>query len=363
MSRAGANPAGRVLTAAVLMLLVAPPGHARLRENLEDYLQNAWYATEVIVFQRPSALEYLDEERLVQTAPRQFPAGLSGLTDPWADTAAGDDAWCWPLRMEQYPPVAANGPENSRLRSGEDDVGDLNAAISEPDRQTRPDLQEASQDPGAEEAAASLPVPVVEPVLAPDPLLDFLAAVAAYEASLERQSYTWLPDDSLTLSREAGRLARAPGYQVLQHGRWLQPVPPRDAPQPLLIQAGTRLEGGWQLEGTLDLSLGRYLHFNARLWYYEPLLGAAPISVPLAAGAGNPGPSPEPATGAGPESLPAPPAGAYLLLAESRRMRSGELHYLDHPKFGVLVRSDPVPLPQSLIDRFAELKALEQSDQ
>ena len=27
---------------------------------------------------------------------------------------------------------------------------------------------------------------------------------------------------------------------------------------------------------------------------------------------------------------------------EQRRMRSGELHYLDHPKFGVLARVDPM---------------------
>jgi hypothetical protein len=32
-------------------------------------------------------------------------------------------------------------------------------------------------------------------------------------------------------------------------------------------------------------------------------------------------------------------------LREQRRMRSGELHYLDHPKFGVLARIDPVQAP------------------
>ena len=37
-----------------------------------------------------------------------------------------------------------------------------------------------------------------------------------------------------------------------------------------------------------------------------------------------------------------PDTGLPLQLKESRRLRSGELHYLDHPRFGVLLRVAPV---------------------
>ena len=36
----------------------------------------------------------------------------------------------------------------------------------------------------------------------------------------------------------------------------------------------------------------------------------------------------------------------YMQLAESRRMRSEELHYLDHPEFGMLVLITPVDSTQ-----------------
>ncbi len=49
------------------------------------------------------------------------------------------------------------------------------------------------------------------------------------------------------------------------------------------------------------------------------------------------------------------PAG-YMQLHESRRMRSGELHYLDHPKLGILVRIDPVQIPDSLSEAYTALE-------
>jgi hypothetical protein len=49
-------------------------------------------------------------------------------------------------------------------------------------------------------------------------------------------------------------------------------------------------------------------------------------------------------------------AGAYMVLSESRRMRSEELHYLDHPKLGLVVRIDPVRFPDDLIQSFVALE-------
>ena len=38
-------------------------------------------------------------------------------------------------------------------------------------------------------------------------------------------------------------------------------------------------------------------------------------------------------------------------------MRSGELHYLDHPLFGLLVRIEKVAYPQEMQAKLAELQA------
>lgn len=60
------------------------------------------------------------------------------------------------------------------------------------------------------------------------------------------------------------------------------------------------------LDGTLTLTRSRYLHMAVDLIYIDPNTGSA------------------------------------LQLKESRRMRSGELHYLDQPRFGALVQVTPV---------------------
>ena len=58
------------------------------------------------------------------------------------------------------------------------------------------------------------------------------------------------------------------------------------------------------------------------------------------------------------QAVPEPmadPGLQYLQLSESRRMRSEEIHYLDHPKLGLVVRIDPLVYPEALIEAFDAL--------
>lgn len=72
------------------------------------------------------------------------------------------------------------------------------------------------------------------------------------------------------------------------------------------LNAGNTSTGGQPLlDGTLTLARSRYLHMAVDLIYIDPNTG-----IPMQ-------------------------------LKESRRMRSGELHYLDQPRFGVLVQATP----------------------
>ena len=100
------------------------------------------------------------------------------------------------------------------------------------------------------------------------------------------------------------------------------------------------------LDGTLRVHRARYLHVQADLLYYRPLESDGPAPVP---------------PGDDPNALPSAdsPDTAFIehllaeedtaprvfRLTESRRMRSRELHYLDHPLFGVLVEAWPLDLP------------------
>lgn len=134
----------------------------------------------------------------------------------------------------------------------------------------------------------------------------------------------------------ADSLRRSNGYRPLLHWRWIQPGWDRNQARLLHVQvpAGSALPltqpsamtsklemqrlrdltdpsavtgaGLPLLDGTVSLTRARFLHLAADLIYVDPATG-----IPMQ-------------------------------LRESRRMRSNELHYLDHPRFGVLVQVTPV---------------------
>lgn len=306
-----------------LALLPAAPA-ADAAEALEDHFRQAWYYTEIIVFQRPAVQDHLTDER------------LTGPPTPLGRTlyAFRSDVPLW--SAYDLPPATR-------------------AYLTFPYLDPLPETGAEAETP-PQPRPQGRPAPGIEPRLAADPLLDFLAEVAEFERALERRSYQWLEADTFTLTGPARRLANSRGQRVLLHGRWLQPVPERDAPQPLLIHAGQRLpgqHGAHELEGTVEVTLGRYLHFRTQLIYREPLLGREPLEAARA------------------PDTPAPPLGQALSrealesagvmqLLESRRLRSDEVHYLDHPKLGVLVRIEPVTPPESLSAAYLALEELDE---
>jgi hypothetical protein len=146
----------------------------------------------------------------------------------------------------------------------------------------------------------------------------------------------------------------------------VQPVPQRDQPLPVLLQLGDRPEGVWSVEGTLAVTLGRYLHVHAQLWraVVRPTtdINEWVDPRPPTVDTGAPSPAFDPADTPVPEALPpafdpGPEAQTYQVLDEQRRMRSGELHYLDHPAFGVLIRIDAVTPPPGLTEAAAAIGA------
>jgi len=97
-------------------------------------------------------------------------------------------------------------------------------------------------------------------------------------------------------------LRRSRGYQVIAHVGWTQPGFPRDTAR--FFNINTLVPPTSGLVGQVALSRGRYLHLTLDLVYSPPTPGA--------------------------ESQP------RYVLQQTRRMRSNERHYIDHPKFGVV---------------------------
>ena len=145
-----------------------------------------------------------------------------------------------------------------------------------------------------------------------------------------------LPPENLRLQAEAQRIATDNNYELLLHTGWRQPGLPREQSLPVRIQAVEAVpadgmgyamdaEAAPRLDGTVRLILARYLHLEADLRYRD----AAPAND---AGLFD---------GFGAQAAEAP----VYRLNESRRMRSREVHYLDHPMFGIIATVTPYELP------------------
>jgi hypothetical protein len=145
----------------------------------------------------------------------------------------------------------------------------------------------------------------------------------------------------LRLTAAADRLRRQPGYSVLLHTAWRQPTAGRAR------AAWVQLTGSGAAAATLDgvarLSVSRYLHLDLDLVLIRDL--ALPARVP------ETGTVAIPLAGPG-SGAPSSPDGALTYvrqpfrLVDSRRMRSDEVHYIDHPAFGVLALVTAYQPPQ-----------------
>lgn len=186
--------------------------------------------------------------------------------------------------------------------------------------------------------------------------------------------FSLLDKAELTLGSEAARIDKAPELELLLHLGWRQPGLPQE--QAVSVQVNDDMLHGGQsrsssndgvtaaaaphrLEGTLKLVLSRYLHIYADLLYREPLpqssaydmLGGDMMTdtAPLQTTEEMAEQGMEPALFGQVQDPFNPglmPRYRVYHMQQSRRMRSTELHYLDHPVLGMIIRVNPYQLPE-----------------
>jgi len=144
-----------------------------------------------------------------------------------------------------------------------------------------------------------------------------------------------LPEEELELGEVYRRLGTTEGYEPLLHVAWQQPGYEPEAARPLDLSRLAELPDG--LQGEVRLYRSRFLHLelNLELWSEPRRPRSAPETAtpaPLFPDRGR--------TDAG-EPLDALEPDIYRL-SERRKLRSGELHYYDHPRYGVLAKVTPV---------------------
>jgi hypothetical protein len=326
----------------IALISTAPVGQtAESPEELSEFLHQDWYSIEFFVFERPNVMDFNTVESLTLNSPRALPINLR-VQRPGPEG--------YRVQIDPITRLCLTFPTLSYKLLPEGELPGLSAAnpltvdaadVTEPEQ-----LSEVAEADSAGGSVA-FPAPPINPSLAPDPLLDLMREMAIFESSLLQTSNLWMPDDTLLMRREARRIEQRNAGRLLFHGRWIQAVPPRTDAEPILIQAGRKLafaDDVHELVGTVAITLGRYLHFEANLFFHAPGLGMEPVAIALAEN-GEPLLNEKQLNTAG-----------YQQLNESRRMRSVEIHYLDHPKLGLLVRVDPIVIPEELVEAFNSLE-------
>ena len=118
------------------------------------------------------------------------------------------------------------------------------------------------------------------------------------------------------MARRQNALRNNPDYRVLFHEAWQMPVYGKNRKRtlPIRIQGGQRINNRYELDGTITVSVARYLHVDTNLFLskFQTVEGEPQVS-------------------------------QVIPMQQSRRMRSKELHYIDHPKFGILIYFTPFP--------------------
>jgi hypothetical protein len=125
------------------------------------------------------------------------------------------------------------------------------------------------------------------------------AAIESAPIATATETFPPLATGKFQLTAIADTLRRSRNYQPLAHFGWTQPGFPRTEAHYMSIDSQAAAGAG--LSGRVAVSRGRYLHLTLDLVYEPP---------------GEP--------------------GQRYVLRQTRRMRSNERHYIDHPKLGVI---------------------------
>lgn len=186
--------------------------------------------------------------------------------------------------------------------------------------------------------------------------------------------YEYLPQDKHNLRKTKDALNNSNQLRVLFHHAWTQPLTaPENAPA-LILHGGNRYGDLFELQGFIRLGISRFVHIETDLWFSQfvpnhgqkpdhwPDLPIEPIErqssvVQKRSSDVNQYQTYERNTEfnmqehewqEGMENAYGQAVdSAYLVkqiitLRQKRRIRTGETHYLDHPRLGVIIKVTPL---------------------
>lgn len=166
--------------------------------------------------------------------------------------------------------------------------------------------------------------------------------------AIDANGFVQLKSGDRQLNAQAASIAKNGSYTLLFHQAWRQLINSNN--QSILINGGKTYSGHQELEGTIDLHLGQYLQLQTNLWFTQFVSAQAAT----AADSGWPElpaiPSGELGNGEMRISLNSDQPADYISrrtvkINQQRGLRAGEVHYIDHPLLGIIIKIVPYDAP------------------
>ena len=128
------------------------------------------------------------------------------------------------------------------------------------------------------------------------------------------------------LAESRQRLDSSPNYEILYHGRWSQTTTNRKSAPFIEIHLPS-IRSSHRLDGVVHLFSTDLLYLDTMLRFQPALKDSAHQT----------------------SEMIQRPASPYYFLQERRRVKFREIHFLDHPKFGMLFGVWPINLPELVV--------------
>ena len=168
--------------------------------------------------------------------------------------------------------------------------------------------------------------------------LSYPENLVALKSDANTDGFSLLPASERTLNSQAATISRNGSYSLLYHQAWRQTIFARKTH--IFISGVKSTNGHQELEGSISLSVGQYLKIQTNLWLSQFALPGTELTEQW------PSLPPLPFT----ESVLGEQNANNLIkrivkISEDRSMRSNEVHYIDHPLLGVIVKIIPYDAP------------------
>ena len=149
------------------------------------------------------------------------------------------------------------------------------------------------------------------------------------------EGFTPVPANERSLNPQAATLARSGSYTLLYHQAWRQTI--YASKTNIAISGGKVFNGHNELEGSISLSVGQYLKIQTNLWLTKFASVGADVTELWPELPNLPS-----AFANDVDKSQANPIQRIVKLSQERTMRSNEVHYIDHPLMGVIIKIIPV---------------------